>query len=73
MHPKQHLRKASIERAKAKADAGAAERPDRDSMRAAHNAPRCQHIRLNGQPCAAPALRGQDLRDDDGEAEKSAG
>jgi len=30
-------------------------------MRAAHDAPRCQHIRLNSQPCAAPALRGQNL------------
>lgn len=27
-------------------------------MRAAHDAPRCQHIKLNGQRCAAPALRG---------------
>lgn len=25
------------------------------------DAPRCQHIRYNGQPCAAPALRGQTL------------
>lgn len=29
-------------------------------MRAAHEAPRCQHIRFNGQRCAAPALRGQE-------------
>jgi len=59
MHPIQHLRKASIERAKA--NEAAVQRPDRDSMRAAHNAPRCQHIRLNSQRCAAPALRGQAL------------
>ena len=32
---------------------------DHNPMRAAHEAPRCQHIRLNGQRCAAPALRGQ--------------
>ena len=28
---------------------------------AAQQAPRCQHVRLDGQPCAAPALRGQTL------------
>ena len=28
---------------------------------AAQQAPRCQHIRYNGQRCAAPALRGQTL------------
>jgi hypothetical protein len=28
-------------------------------MRAAHEAPRCEHVRINGQRCAAPALRGQ--------------
>jgi len=27
-------------------------------MRAAHEAPRCQHIKHNGRRCAAPALRG---------------
>jgi hypothetical protein len=32
---------------------------DHNPMRAAHEAPRCQHTRLNGRPCAAPALRGQ--------------
>ena len=32
---------------------------DHRLMRAAHEAPRCQHIRYNGQRCAAPALRGQ--------------
>jgi len=31
---------------------------DHNPMRAAHEAPRCQHIRLNGRRCAAPALRG---------------
>ncbi|HUO97835.1 MAG TPA: hypothetical protein VMU01_04170, partial [Rhizomicrobium sp.] len=30
-------------------------------MQAAHDAPRCQHIRYNGQRCAAPALRGQTI------------
>ena len=52
MHPIQHLRKASIE---------AANRPARQLMQAAHDAPRCQHIRWNGQRCAAPALREQTL------------
>lgn len=33
--------------------------PDHQRPRAAQQAPRCQHIRFNGQPCAAPALRGQ--------------
>jgi len=28
-------------------------------MRAAHESPRCQHIKHNGQRCAAPALRGE--------------
>jgi len=28
-------------------------------MREAHAAPRCEHTRRNGQPCVAPALRGQ--------------
>ena len=28
-------------------------------MRGAQQAPRCQHVWLNGQRCAAPALRGQ--------------
>ena len=32
---------------------------DENPMRAAHAAPRCEHIRRNGQRCAAPALRGQ--------------
>ena len=32
---------------------------DHHPMRAAHAAPRCEHIRRNGQRCAAPALRGQ--------------
>ena len=52
MHPIQQLRKASIE---------AAKRPVRQLMQAAHDAPRCQHIRWNGQRCAAPALREQTL------------
>ncbi len=34
--------------------------PEHHRMRAAHESPRCQHIRYNGQRCAAPALRGQD-------------
>ena len=52
MHPIQQLRNASIE---------AAKRPARQLMQAAHDAPRCQHIRWNGQRCAAPALREQTL------------
>jgi len=52
MNPIQELRKASSE---------AAKRPARQRMQAAHDAPRCQHIRFNGQRCAAPALRGQTL------------
>ena len=32
---------------------------DYNPMQAAHDAPRCQHIRFTGQRCAAPALRGQ--------------
>jgi hypothetical protein len=34
---------------------------DQPRNHAAQQAPRCRHIRLNGQPCAAPALRGQSL------------
>lgn len=34
--------------------------PGHQRTRAALQAPRCQHIRLNGQRCAAPALRGQE-------------
>lgn len=29
--------------------------------RAAHQAPRCRHIKANGEPCRAAANRGQDL------------
>ena len=32
---------------------------EQNPMSAAHAAPRCQHIRHNGQRCGAPALRGQ--------------
>ncbi len=28
---------------------------------AAHSAPRCAHVRLNGQPCGSPALQGNTL------------
>lgn len=31
------------------------------SMAAAHAAPRCAHVRLNGQPCGSPALQGESL------------
>jgi len=34
---------------------------EHNPMRAAHEAPRCQHIRHNGRRCAAPAQRGQNL------------
>ena len=34
---------------------------DHPRTHAAQQAPRCQHIRLNSQRCAAPALRGQAL------------
>jgi len=34
---------------------------DHNPMQAAHAAPRCQHIRYNGERCAAPALRGQTI------------
>jgi len=34
-------------------------RYDPEHIAPANNAPRCQHIKLNGQRCAAPALRGQ--------------
>ncbi len=33
--------------------------PEQNAMRAAQEAPRCEHIRLNGRRCAAPALRGK--------------
>jgi len=38
-----------------------AQPPDHPRTHAAQQAPRCQHIRLNSQRCAAPALRGQAL------------
>ncbi|HYN15091.1 MAG TPA: hypothetical protein VES66_04790 [Terriglobales bacterium] len=34
-------------------------RYDPEHIAPANNAPRCQHIKLNGQRCAAPALRGE--------------
>ena len=34
------------------------EETEQNPMRAAHEAPRCEHIRTNGTRCAAPALRG---------------
>ena len=37
------------------------QQPEHPRNYAAQQAPRCQHIRYNGQPCAAPALRGQTL------------
>ena len=37
------------------------QQPDHPRNYAAQQAPRCQHIRYNGQPCAAPALRGQTI------------
>ena len=58
MHPIQQLRKASQAN---KATTDPAPQPDPPRNHAAQQAPRCQHIRLNGQPCAAPALRGQTL------------
>ena len=33
--------------------------PDHHRMRAAHEAPRCEHIRMNGRRCGSPALRGE--------------
>ena len=65
MHPIQHLRKkASIAR-KANMDPAPSVDPvqpaDHPRTHAAQQAPRCQHVRLDGQPCAAPALRGQTL------------
>ena len=32
--------------------------PDHPRTHGAQQAPRCQHIKVNGQRCAAPALRG---------------
>ena len=32
-----------------------------DKLEAANNAPRCQHIRMNGARCGAPALTGHSL------------
>jgi len=37
------------------------QQPEHPRNYAAQQAPRCQHIRYNGQRCAAPALRGQTL------------
>jgi len=37
------------------------QQPEHPRNYAAQQAPRCQHIRYNGQPCAAPALRGQTI------------
>jgi len=55
MHPIEQLRKAS------KATMEPVQPADHPRTHAAQQAPRCQHVRLNGQPCAAPALRGQAL------------
>ena len=55
MHPIQQLRKAN------KVSMDPVQQPDHPRTHAAQQAPRCQHVRLNGQPCAAPALRGQAL------------
>jgi hypothetical protein len=38
-----------------------AEPADRPRNYAAQQAPRCEHVRLNGQRCAAPALRARTL------------
>jgi len=37
------------------------QQPEHPRNYAAQQAPRCQHIRYNGQRCAAPALRGQTI------------
>jgi hypothetical protein len=37
------------------------EQPEHPRNYAAQQAPRCQHIRYNGERCAAPALRGQTI------------
>jgi len=52
MHPMQQLRIRS---------AAPVPQPNHQPMQAAHQSPRCQHIRDNGRRCAAPARRGQPL------------
>ena len=64
MHPIQHLRKASLANKASMVPAPSvdpAQPPDHPRTHAAQQAPRCQHVRLNSQRCAAPALRGQAL------------